>query len=188
MTMSKPKYSETENPVRSTEPVRAIRSTIFCALRLELLSVEVIASSTCERICFQGVIEFPCKESRAGVAGLYQATDVTGQLTPAVWQQLRHFQSRLSSHNHDDSGRVEIVANRAYLRQPRAWVSKTKLGIAAAAILEIDIDELDRARIPGHRWRVFNKSLSTSDAISVKDEPIPVTTSISTDSHSPTLH
>lgn len=146
---------------------------LITSLRLEITSVQVCKTASGDRtnIFYQGLIEFPSDDSRRGVTGLFRRTEVTGRFTQAAWEQLQSFHDRLCTKDEQVRGSVEIVANRAVLLQPRAWVTQTRLGVAAATVLKIRVEQIENARIPGHRWRALNRSFQDFQIASVKDAP-----------------
>jgi len=147
-------------------------------------------STTASRrvIRYQGVVRFPSEDNRRGVTGLYLATEVTGTLTPAAWCQLQGFHERLNAPADGAGTIIEIIASRAILRQPRTWLTQTKFGIASSAVLDIHIERLHSARIPGHRWRSLRQLPERLIQPAVKHElRSPMTTSVATE-HNDRLH
>jgi len=134
-----------------------ILPTLIPNLRLQVFAVKIRATGhhTEGSIEFRGKLRFPGSNS-AGVRELYRSCDVEGHFSSYAWDQMIAFHDRLFVANGQHTSPVELVAGRTTLELPRASVTETELGFAAVAVLRVVVNDVECARIPGHRWRYYS--------------------------------
>jgi len=136
-----------------------IQPTGLTNLRLQVFQVHVDQSvrDLNAAIRFSAWLRFPA-EDQPGIRRLYRSCEVEGSFSDFAWRRLEAFHGRLTSSVDQDIAGIELVTSHATLEQPRASVSETDSGFAAVAILRICVDDIESARIPGYRWRIFTPS------------------------------
>jgi len=134
-----------------------IQPTGLTNLRLQVFEVHVdrgVGGSSAS-IRFRAWLRFPV-EDQPGVRHLYRSCEVEGSFSEFAWQRLEAYHGRLTSCTGREIACIELVASHATLEQPRASVSETDSGFVAVAILRVCVDDIESARIPGYRWRIFS--------------------------------
>lgn len=171
------KLGKTETILRDSK-INEIRPPVANAIEITNLPLQLQAVEVSEEyiggqrlLRYRGVINFLDHEQPDGMSELFLSTDVEGSLSENAWQQLSCFHERLNATNNAAERDIEIVASKSILRKPRSWVTQTRFGIASTPILNIRLEEIDSARIPGHRWRVFARARNYPINTIIRDEP-----------------